>query len=202
MGRFEIHGYTPEHVVAGESTTIATLLDSNAIDIMHLRHPHTEEHMVESILKEIPSRLHHRLSIHDHHDIACRYGCAIHLTSRNPHRPAGFDGTISTSCHTIDEIRSARHTKACYVTLSPIFDSISKHGYPARFHPDSPDLRAALKNHKVIALGGVTPDRFQVLADAGFAGAAMLGFLPFHDTSKLTIVIDEILRHRAICCNS
>ena len=62
-----------------------------------------------------------------------------------------------------------------YVTLSPIFDSISKMGYVSKFRLD--ELPAALAGKRVVALGGVTPEAFPALREAGFIGAAMLGWL-------------------------
>ena len=60
------------------------------------------------------------------------------------------------------------------MTLSPVFDSISKQGYRSAFDPDS--LRPWLEGKRVVALGGVTPERIPLLRDAGFSGAAMLGY--------------------------
>lgn len=68
-----------------------------------------------------------------------------------------------------------------YVFLSPIFPSISKAGYggtgAAAAFPDADRLASALagSRYPVLALGGVTPERFPELAELGFAGAALLG---------------------------
>lgn len=63
-----------------------------------------------------------------------------------------------------------------YLTLSPIYDSISKEGYKSSF--ERKDLENEIRNLPidVIALGGVTPDKFEELKAIGFAGAAMLGY--------------------------
>lgn len=62
-----------------------------------------------------------------------------------------------------------------YCFLSPIYPSISKPGHAADF--DAEELASALagSRHPVLALGGVTGERFGELADLGFAGAALLG---------------------------
>ena len=39
------------------------------------------------------------------------------------------------------------------------------------------ELPAALAGKRVVALGGVTPEAFPALREAGFIGAAMLGWL-------------------------
>lgn len=63
-----------------------------------------------------------------------------------------------------------------YCFLSPIFNSISKPGYTSSLTALT-DLQPylATARYPVIALGGVTPDVFPQLADAGFSGAALLG---------------------------
>ena len=64
-----------------------------------------------------------------------------------------------------------------YVFISPIYDSISKHGYHSAFSDEV--LRQAsaqgIIDHKVVALGGVTRQRIPQLEKYGFGGAAMLG---------------------------
>lgn len=68
-----------------------------------------------------------------------------------------------------------------YVTLSPIFDSISKEGYNSKFNKK--DLIFLDKNGssvvttKVVALGGVTPERVDIVRQLGFDGFAVLGAL-------------------------
>ena len=63
--------------------------------------------------------------------------------------------------------------------LSPIYASISKRGYEAAFTPEM--LRTAadegMIDDKVVALGGVTPDKLPQLQVLGFGGAAVLGAL-------------------------
>ncbi len=94
----------------------------------------------------------------------------VHLNSRNPQAPAGFAGTVSRSCHSLEESRGA----ADYVFISPVFDSISKAGYTAAFSLD--ELRGKVDS-RCIALGGVEPCRLSQVADAGFGGAALLGYI-------------------------
>lgn len=61
--------------------------------------------------------------------------------------------------------------------LSPIFDSISKHGYGSAFSHETLRKAAAegIIDEKVVALGGVTPENAGWLEKLGFGGAAMLG---------------------------
>jgi thiamine-phosphate pyrophosphorylase len=82
---------------------------------------------------------------------------------------------VSTSFHTLADLGACRGELG-YCFLSPIYLSISKPGYKAAF-PDPDELAAGLAASRcpVLALGGVTPDKFGGLAGLGFAGAALLG---------------------------
>lgn len=66
-----------------------------------------------------------------------------------------------------------------YLFLSPIFDSISKAGYRSAFSHEQLQRAAdeGVIDRKVIALGGVTPERIPYLHSLGFGGVAMLGAL-------------------------
>ena len=118
-----------------------------------------------------------RIVIHDFFELARLYGLrGIHLNARRSIVPDGWQGHVSRSCHSLDEVR--RYKDACdYVFLSPIFDSVSKQGYASAF-TDETLKQASLDgiiDDKVIALGGVTPDKISYLQQLGFGGAAMLG---------------------------
>ena len=61
--------------------------------------------------------------------------------------------------------------------LSPIFDSVSKQGYASAFTDNAlkQASRDGIIDNKVVALGGVTPDKINYLRQLNFGGAAMLG---------------------------
>ena len=172
MDKFITIAITPERTVTDEADIVAALLDGG-IDYVHLRHPNIKEVEMRRLIEAIPSRLHGRLRLHSHFALVDAYSLAgAHLNSRNPSF-SGTQGTLSRSCHSIKEVADAG--KYEYVTLSPVFDSISKQGYNAAI--SFADFARMRPPTKVIALGGVTPDRFAMLHDAGFAGAAMLGYI-------------------------
>lgn len=79
------------------------------------------------------------------------------------------------SCHSFEEVE-ALDGQLPYCFLSPIFDSISKRGYHAKF--DKNELKAFFKKKrtiKVIGLGGITAENYTELLDLGFDGGAFLG---------------------------
>ena len=176
---------TPEIVIDKEASRLTKLLADREVDYIHLRHPRTSAKTLSRIMTEIPYKLLWRITLHDHFTLAEDFPIGgIHLNSRNPIYPASLKPVIerlriSRSCHTVDEVygcAAQKHIDYKYVTLSPIFNSISKEGYNSSF--DLKELSGILKNTDidVIALGGVEPKSFDKLKEAGFAGAAMLGY--------------------------
>ncbi|MCL2282696.1 MAG: thiamine phosphate synthase [Fibromonadales bacterium] len=80
------------------------------------------------------------------------------------------------SAHSFEELEK---TNSEIRFLSPVFDSISKHGYKAKYSKE--ELREGIaawkKTHqqKLFALGGVEASNIAELAELGFSGAAVLG---------------------------
>lgn len=169
-----------------EADAIVALLE-RGIDYLHLRKPGANEADVEQLLQQIPSTYYPRLVMHDYHALAVRYRLGgIHLNSRYPYVPTGWTGRVSTSCHSLDELAcrkcegymcEGKPKHFSYLSLSPIYDSISKPGYQSAFTHD--DLREAhhqgLIDATVLALGGVTFNRIPEIYQMGFGGAMILG---------------------------
>lgn len=162
----------------GEASFIGRLLSGGA-DLVHLRKPGAAESDCARLLDALTAEERARIVIHDFFELAGPYGLrGIHLNARRSEIPAGYTGHVSRSCHSLEEVK--RWKPVCnYVFLSPVFDSISKQGYRAGGTPEI--LRRAsgegIIDEKVIALGGVTPDKLQLLHSLGFGGAAMLGYV-------------------------
>lgn len=171
---------TRERPVAEEAAKVTRLLDGG-FAYVHLRHPAADEATMRRLIEAIPARLRPRLRLHDHHRLAAEYATGVHFNGRNPYRP-GHPMPASASCHTLADVAAAPLTLD-YVTLSPIYSSISKVGYEGAFTP-GPELREAIKGRRVVALGGVTPAKLAALRASGFAGAAMLGAIPWEGPTE------------------
>lgn len=168
-----------------EAERICRMLDSGEVDYLHLRKPSWDERAMELLIKDIPARLHPRLKLHSCYELLNDYAVGgVHLNSRHSVLPGQIinmrhDIKISRSCHSFEEIiRADRQGGLEYVTLSPVFTSISKPDYPANALLILEDIRDVLRRVKtpVIALGGVTPHKYPVLERLGYAGGALLGF--------------------------
>ena len=149
----------------------------HGVDIVHLRKPGATAEECARLLDDLTSDDRRRIVIHDFFELAEPYGLkGIHLNARRSTVPDGYEGHVSRSCHSLEEVK--RYKDACdYVFLSPIFDSVSKQGYASAFTDAT--LRQAscdgIIDHKVVALGGVTPDKIDYLQQLNFGGVAMLG---------------------------
>lgn len=176
--QFNLMVVTSEPDLPDEAAAWESLRDAGMTHL-HLRKPHWNEARMAACLESLSPALRACVRLHDHHALAARYKVGgIHLNARHPAPPQGYRGNVSRSCHTLEEVE--RHKGACeYVFLSPVFASISKQGYEAAFTPER--LRAAaesgLIDARVVAMGGVTPDRLPLLQALGFGGAAVLGAL-------------------------
>ena len=142
--------------------------------LVHIRKPESTASETEALIRALPASLYDRLTLHDHFHLAVRYGLhGIHLNRRNPQAPAGWPGAVSISCHSIAELERCRRLPYAYMSLSPIFDSISKKGYKAAF--SAAELEEARIDQRVMALGGVTFDKTTEVKRMGFGGAMILG---------------------------
>lgn len=166
---------TPPEYIEKEANIIVQLLE-HGVWAVHLRKPGTDAASLESLIQKIPQRWRSQLVLHDHFKLVKPYALkGVHLNRRNPIPPDDFNGSVSQSFHSIEELKDMAHLD--YAFLSPIFDSISKQGYHAAFsHEQLYDAHEqGLINERVYALGGVSIDRLKEVATIGFGGAAMLG---------------------------
>ena len=173
-GSFLVCVITSPDPVANEAETISRLLESGAADYVHIRRPGRPESEIRNLISRIPVELHPRLRLHDCFALLSEFDLAgVQLNSRCGERPVDATG-VSFSCHSLEEAM-LRAGEADYVTLSPVYDSISKSGYRSSFAPAG--VKGKILAPNVIALGGVVPESFRELRDAGFAGAALLGYV-------------------------
>lgn len=167
---------TSPSFMGGEVLFLRRLL-SHGVDFVHLRKPGAAAGDCARLLDGLTAEERAHIVIHDFFELAvpyCLHG--IHLNSRRSSVPEGYTGHVSRSCHSLEEVRLWK--PSCdYVFLSPIFDSVSKEGYCSAFSPEALDraFSEGIIDGKVIALGGVTPDRVREVRSFGFGGAAMLG---------------------------
>ena len=178
---------TQPYFFQGEAERIVQLLSSGAADIVHIRKPLDRpdnlarlEQLVklQRLIQALPPEFYPRLVLHDCFKLAVKFNLrGIHLNSRNTQAPKGFKGAVSISCHSLDELAMCRRKPYAYMSLSPIFDSISKPDYLSAFTAEqiAEARQQGLIDERVMALGGVTFDKINDVLKMGFGGGMILG---------------------------
>ena len=163
--------------VLEEGKQIATILSRGDVGIVHIRKPDYSLQEMEKLILSINKRYYSRIVIHDHFQLAEKYNLyGVHINSRNPFPPENWTGSISRSCHSFSEVKEFKG-KYNYVSLSPIFNSISKKGYSAGFSEDEIEVARSegIVDEKVFALGGIRFGDLDRVKEMGFGGAMILG---------------------------
>ncbi len=183
---FKIIAITPELPRRDETDWIRALLagKNTPVDRVHVRHP---GHDFRCILQSLPTELLSKITIHDYPELLDEFPeVGFHFNRRVPFRHLDGKRILSASCHSWSEVSATCGLD--YVTLSPVYDSLSKRGYKA----DKALLSDMQKSDvDVVALGGINVNNLTALK--GFAGAAMLGTfdVPLSDLPNLLERINE-----------
>jgi thiamine-phosphate pyrophosphorylase len=119
------------------------------------------------------------VTVHEDVDAAMMAGAAgVHLPStRNPAaaRARLPGGLIGASAHSAEEASALLGSGADYVTVSPVFLSISKPGYGPAIGLDGLAEIVVQLPGPVIALGGITAANAPLCLSAGAHGIAVMG---------------------------
>lgn len=141
--------------------------------------------------------------VHRRADIARLAGAdGVHLSSRGLRRRDAVrlldhSAVVGRSCHQQSEVEDARREDIGFVTLGPIFESLSKPGYGPRLDPREFEAASAV-SLPVYALGGVVPGRVTDCLKLGASGVGVVGGIlgadsPFEATSRY---LEMLSRHR------
>ncbi|MBX2797642.1 MAG: thiamine phosphate synthase [Myxococcales bacterium] len=136
-----------------------------------IREPHASDDELRSLWRHASDAI-GWVAVHARHPLAHALPGVVHVSAAMP-RPE--EGPWGRSCHRLAQVDAAFDAGASYALWSPVWPPTSK--------PD--DVRAPIgldaflagaAGRPVLALGGVTPERFATLRAHG-AGAAVLGGL-------------------------
>ena len=159
--------------IPNEFEIINSMLEEG-LEMFHVNKPTFSKSEIEKFIRKIPQQFQDRVYIHSYFP----------------------------KFHSLEDLKEYRPSSTGqFAFLSPVFDSISKQGYKSNFSDRmnkftklKPELMAAIKGKKMIALGGVDEDKIELVRKVGFAGAAIVGAIW---NSKNPI--DKFLRIRNIC---
>ena len=151
------------------------------LECLHVRKPGYSHMEMAGFVEGIRAEHRHKIVLHGHHDLSLVYKLkGLHFTSNTPFEmKPGYEGLqFSRSLHSLEELKKCDKVYD-YVFLSPVFPSISKKGYDAKFNYETlpPALKAnnVKKGIKVFALGGLDEDTIPLAKMLGFDGAGVLG---------------------------
>ncbi len=183
-------------------TRLLENLMANEWDFLHVRKPDFSKEEMVNFLELIPD-YHHKVVLHSHYELAHQFDVAGINKNKKALVRLSHSDELTSACDTrelivkngelflfgrkLDLVTYSAHGftevqqlpfKTDYIFLSPIFDSISKEGYKAKFE-DEEILSAFLRQNqrRFIALGGINNDRVKKCQELGFDGYAMLGHI-------------------------
>lgn len=147
----------------------------------HLRKPDWSLDDLRRFLVDLPDECLQKTVVHRRPELLSEFPLAgYHLSSREEYFVKNFEGTLSRSFHDLDELSNCKE-QLDYVFLGPIFDSISKQGYGSAFPASGlrnffvDRRKQRITRPRVVALGGMVPDKVRVALSLGFDGVAALG---------------------------
>jgi len=158
---------------SGELACLEELL-SAGLEKLHLRKPGAGEKEMEALLRSLSPRWSSRLVLHGSQALAEKYGIPqVHLSGKEWRATLPGPLAVSASLHSWEELKEAPAFE--YVFMSPLFDSISKPGYPAG--KDLLQRPSGGYPCPVIGLGGINKDNIACMIREGWEGAALLGWI-------------------------
>ena len=166
--------------IANEARLINQLFESG-LTRFHLRKPGYDAGQTAGLLRQINEQYHHYIALHQHHDVAQDFGIKrLHYTEQHrvntdPEKLTMLNDQgyiLSTSVHEIAALQTLTRFDSAF--LGPIFNSISKPGYQAKWS-DSFSLNKQGIQLNVIALGGIELSNLSKIKAMNFDGAAVLG---------------------------
>ena len=116
---------------------------------------------------------------------------AVHLSMADDVAEArqnlGAQALIGLSAHSLDDVARAKAMGTDYITLSPIFETMSKPGYGPCLGLGI--LRAATAlGIPIIALGGINPELVKAVMDEGVDGVAVMGGIYMEDQIEKNVI--------------
>jgi len=171
---------TPENLMS-EVDSLEHLMDLG-VDYVHVRKDNKDFDYITKIINSIPKKYREQVILHGHQDIAEHYRLGgLHHKTDSEFIPDCQTDFQTKAFHSIEEIKACKYPYK-YGFLSPIFNSISKPGYDAKFTEEELKefLNSAEKPFPIMALGGVDATNVKKAKELGFDGVAVLGAIWSH----------------------
>jgi thiamine-phosphate pyrophosphorylase len=182
------------HKKEGEVADVIRMFDAG-LQGFHLRKPNFSRKELKDFIEQIPAKHRSKIILHTNHSYALKYKLGgIHISKK--HRKKTFalwlkvlryrfsipNLIVTRTCHKLGDLLND-NKRYSYVFLSPVFDSISVNSLSAGFSKRGLKNTIIQSKQKVYAMGGVEPGTFATIAEIGFHGAALLGYI-WHDSEN------------------
>jgi thiamine-phosphate pyrophosphorylase len=181
-------------MVQGEAQIVKELFD-NGLETFHLRKKNASTRQIEEYLNTIPRKYWSRIVLHSHYSLAIKYDLkGIHLNRHFKKQKFMYwlklfyyrfkkpSLQVSSSFNNLSSLyNDSNHYD--YVFLSPVFDSVTKSGYQSSFSQHNLAVALMKTKHKIMALGGIQPSRFDSIKEMGFSGMVLSDALWNSDNS-------------------
>lgn len=188
---------------SGEINDLIKLFESG-VGYIHIRKPNSSLDQLLGMISKIPQLYISRVVVHLTLDMVIPFGASsiskqinrIHISGWESGnfdhlldvvKSVGRSYTISAPVHSLESFYRIRDL-VDEVTLSPIYDSISKVGYSSGWSEDQIEQVLADRGSvRMIALGGISESNIDEVFDAGFDDALLMGAVwnSFDTASKL-----------------
>lgn len=174
---------TDRHLAAGPLVaTVAAAFDAG-LRWVSLREKDLDAHARAELARELVilgRRFGATVTVHADLRAVQEAGAAgIHLPSwgnaDHAREMLGPTALIGMSAHDLEQVKWACEHKVDYVTLSPVFRSISKPGHCSPECLSHLTEMASTVSTPILALGGITPDRVDTCIATGARGVAVVG---------------------------
>jgi thiamine-phosphate pyrophosphorylase len=184
------------HKKEGEVTDIIRMFDAG-LSHFHIRKPNFSRKELKDYIEQIPVKYRRRLVLHTNHSFAINYKLGgIHISKKHRKKSLALwfkilrykiaipNLIVTRTCHKLgDLLNDNRHYT--YVFLSPVFDSISVNSLSAGFSMRGLKNTILQSKKRVYAMGGIEPSNFKTIAEIGFHGAALLGYIWHHTENRV-----------------
>ncbi|MFK7796406.1 MAG: thiamine phosphate synthase [Aureispira sp.] len=174
--------YTWPDFLEGEGGLINALFEMG-LPLLHLRKPQATLAACRHLLEQIDRRYHQRIMVHQHWELTALFELGgIHWTERSRalvtpleleqevKRQQAKGLQVGTAIHHPQQLAELP-ASLDYVTVSPIFESISKLAYKANYYWENRDDYSFV----LVALGGIEPSNLALVQKRGFSSVAVLG---------------------------
>ncbi len=167
----------PGEEVEEEYETIRELIE-RGVTRLHVRKPGWSSDKLSKWLEGLGEDSFDHLSLHGDEYLCKEYGLGgFHLKGDQPIKGNKWMGRLSKSFHAWSELKTGANERLDYAFISPVFDSISKRGYFAKW--GAKEVKEELGNSTLpfplYALGGISKETIGKVKDLGFDGAVALG---------------------------